>query len=186
MKWYEAPLCMWPKKNRDSQRQKVYDAENLYQQIYPSRTFKSLEEIHQWIVKISNRKWFQKRFLYFKINIRNLKIHKGRVDGRAYWRVRDGNVVLPKWAWNEIVVLHELAHGLNINAKPHHGNRFCRVFLCLVKHVIGQKEAKYLRRCFRFKKAKFSMSKQFNHRRMPVELMEYQRTAKEKKNGYTK
>jgi putative metallohydrolase (TIGR04338 family) len=134
-------------RDRDNQRQRLYDAEGVISG-YTSNTAKklldrgptvrttgsvSIEACQAYVDHVTSRAWFQRRW-----GKRSRKVgHK--VSGKATWDGRD--ISLPPWSRSEDVILHELAHSLAPGGAAAHGPEFAGILLCLVEHMCG-KEAK--------------------------------------------
>lgn len=130
---------------RDTQRQKVYDAEDVLAVAprsaaarrlldggskVPSTGAVSIEACQAYVDWLTDQAWFQRRWGRRKLLVRH-KVHGNATGGY-------GRVTLPPWARTEHVILHEVAHGLL--PKPHawHGPEYVGIFLTLVRHTLGE------------------------------------------------
>jgi putative metallohydrolase (TIGR04338 family) len=157
VEWYELPLSRWLEKStveedmfsfRDSTRNKFYKTQTkfinaLKDSSYGLRIFNSVEEMQEYADKILNSAWVRnKRFPgcrgYFKIVHRESKfcwIHYGC-----------GEIYMAKWGWNEVILLHELAHAmLEGFFGPFHGRLFARLLAELIGWRLGPAEKKLLK-----------------------------------------
>lgn len=166
---------------RDSQRQKVYDAEYSLRDSMSVRKFKDVADAQKFIDRIERSSWFAKTFP-------NVKRHvKVVYKGGSRWALGGfGKIELPRqgwyWAGNSIVVLHELAHNLTpdavglgmcqgigdsrcgwhntpntheITARPAaHGPEFTRIFLDLVRRFVGKEVYEELKTQYRARRVK--------------------------------
>jgi len=162
LKWYKVPNKEWPDARfmRDSQRSKVYGAEDALVRAYKDERLETTDEIYNWVAKLSSRKWFKKRFPMF--NIERFVVKSGRGRRTAYGG--HTHIAMPKWSRNKMIILHELAHCLNVtghDSRYHvaHGRRYCRIYLSLVKHAMGTDRARELRQRFKQYKVKYSLGR---------------------------
>ena len=143
---------------RDSQRQRLYDAENEFRKLISYESFKDIEETRKFIEKVWNSKFTRK---HFPIVTRHPCPYVA--DGRGTTWARGGlrRINLPAgWARNKIVALHELSHSVTIhNNIPIHGREFAAAMLLLLNHFIGKKESKLLKQVFRKRGVKFRPKK---------------------------
>ena len=148
------------KRKRDSQRGKVYAAEGKHSRWDdPGDRFASLRDVHEWLNKLTNERWFRNRWPRDAALVANGKpMHRWLIkDGRGTRYARGGfqRMNLPVWARRKIVILHEMAHGLCGNYVAAHGREFCRTFLELVRYAMGRPAADELKRLFREHGAKW-------------------------------
>jgi len=156
-KWYELPHKRWVEKDSkgwqvwtDSQRQKLYDAENrLRNRIKKTGLyveFGSLAEAQEYADKFLSSAWVVQRF--------------GKQEPiTVFWRGGHtctankalNRIKLTKGGMNEVVLLHELCHITHpYGTGVAHGRYFARSFLEAIDHKLG-KEAKRLCGSFTFK-----------------------------------
>ena len=119
---------------RDQQRSKVYDWEQKTFGVRDEKsTLKQCEEMARHIQTAYGKKW------------RRLEIKCGAGFRRAV--AYPNAIYLPKWARNEIVVLHEMAHWILVNdgvGCDHHGPKFMRLFIELIAWAIGLPKSEIL------------------------------------------
>jgi putative metallohydrolase (TIGR04338 family) len=141
---------------RDTQRAKVYRAENAAGR---GKEFETVPEIEAYLTRCFSHRWFHRHYP----EITEFRVRDGRrrrnAGGRGYMRVGGGvcQLTMPKWSRCELVVLHELAHGItdivtdyrNAKGVAPHGWEFCEIFLDLVRHYMGAAAGERLRRSFR-------------------------------------
>ena len=125
------------RRTRDNQRSKVYKADNVLKQY--SEPLPSVADVEQYVRKVWDRKVLQKAFPNALGRLWALPYVK---DGRRNRTAKGCSlyIVIPRWARNSAVVLHELAHV--ITSREHqgvaaHGPEYCRVFLRLVQSMMG-------------------------------------------------
>ena len=140
------------KYSRDSDRSKVYNSEFKYERTYgQGKEFKNLAEAQKYCNKILASATWKK--ISKKTNIA-LNICKGhKLAGRAWGSNIDLNI---QYGMNQCVLLHEMAHSAG---NMHHDTQFRIDLLKLVSRFIGKEQATYLKKCFKEKKLKLSISK---------------------------
>jgi len=157
--WYELPPKRWRnnpecRSFRDSQKQKLYDAETITRRLMEKQnlnpSFSSIEEIQKFIDKLISSAWFKKRFGDNVV----CKVINARENQRTAY-ARFHNISLPHWAWNKVVVLHELSHIVSRHYEGSHGRFFARAFLEIVRHVLGQEAAWILKKYYKKGKVKY-------------------------------
>ena len=125
---------------RDKQRKKVYRAEwELGLQI---GFFRSLRSTLKWAREVVQSDWW-------KINVGREVEFVLPKSNRRNAMCRFGKVCLPdsRWAWNKLVVLHELAHFI-AGSLAKHNERFCGIMLELVEEFLGLRWAVELRKAY--------------------------------------
>lgn len=170
-------------KVRDSQRSKVYEAERaafrslgFFTEAYPS-----LSLCHEKISKWMDEAWFKRRF--GEGHALTLRGGRGKARGGLREIVR-GEVIkvvsikLPPWARNSFVMLHELAHACTMlrheTALRHenvaaHGPEYCKIYLELVAHYLGQEYAEKLECQFRVHNVRYRTRKQVKRKPLTAE-----------------
>lgn len=127
---------------KDSQRQKVYDAEHFLQDV--SHRFESLDEMQRYADNFIRSKWFRKRYW-----IKTITIKSGAGFRKATcYGTYNAVLYMPVWSRTEAVLLHEIAHAA-APASEMHGREFARIFVELVGHKMGQGAASRLKDSFR-------------------------------------
>lgn len=172
--WYELPETRWRNNSkryweRDSQRQKLYDAEQHakwkivegYAGNEINREFNSLEEIQTFVNMFTRTKWFIERFDWrgkdnpepedCDIIIKD-KPKGGGADAH-YW---SRTIRISSASMHMLVVLHEIAHIVKKRgAGSAHGRYFARTMLDMVECVIGKKSARILKEAFKKYRVKY-------------------------------
>lgn len=139
-----------PDRARDTQRQKVYNAQSVLIEkdltsVIGARILHSAPKVKStgnvtitacqaYVDNIAGRAWFQRRWGTRRFTM----LHK--VHGQANYG-GDGRITLPPWARNEVIILHEMAHSLIPADAAWHGPEFASILLFLVERVLG-KDAK--------------------------------------------
>ncbi|ONM46650.1 TIGR04338 family metallohydrolase [Nocardia donostiensis] len=156
---------------RDSQRAKVYDAEQLVRGAFDradafghrtvevhgsqltlpvERRFASVESVAVYCRKVLALRWVAARWERAAVPV----IVRARAGTTAaHYEATDGVLAVPlytggtAWALRELVVLHELAHHLDPDSGEHaaHGPEFCTRYVDLVEGVIGPEAGLLLR-----------------------------------------
>jgi putative metallohydrolase (TIGR04338 family) len=144
---------------RDSQRSKVYKAQN---QINEGNRLETIPEIQNWVDKITASRWWKSRYPWIK----RIKILPGRgcrnakaING-VYPEERrqgfDAVIKLPCWARTELTILHEVTHiAVDPPLDGGHGREFCRNYLGMVGRWMSQQAQQELRQAFRANKVKW-------------------------------
>jgi putative metallohydrolase (TIGR04338 family) len=132
---------------RDSQRQRVYNAENTQPR---GRAMPTVPEMQRYVDRITSTQWWQRRYPRAATAIQVRPGH-GRRHACAY---SSGEAIaMPRSLRSEMVVLHELAHSANMRQAPgayaDHGWEFVVIYLDLVHHFMGRAAADGLRAAFK-------------------------------------
>lgn len=133
---------------RDTQRARVYRADNALNGIAPK-----LPEVHDVEVFVK-RVWASRRVAAaypgaFKSGPPSV------ADGRGARHARGGvsRIVIPRWARNAGVVIHELSHTItrrHFGGQPAaHGWEFCQVYLDLTLYMLGREAHDALKAAFK-------------------------------------
>jgi len=132
---------------RDSQRSKVYDAEDEYRTSIVGEGYREIWEIQRWVNEIVKSQWWTTLYP----GIIAVKVKDGRRRRSAcggYNGNGTGEIKLPRGFRYKVVILHELAHVvtqyLDLTA-AWHGEVFVGRFLDLVDRWIGKLEGLALR-----------------------------------------
>jgi len=154
-------LVMWFARKRDSQRQKVYDSEVIFNtktkenflEIYEKAIKKmTLDEIEEYCLKLIDLKWFQKRWPQVKGV--NLGDGRSRRSACAVLNGKEAKMTFPVYTRYKIMVLHELSHACDMSNAGWHGRPFCRIYLELIRHELGDAAWRVMKECFKQKKVK--------------------------------
>ncbi len=149
---------------RDSQKQKVYRSERESLDKIPNQ--EKNEKIGFWEAyckKLIQSAWFVKRWP----NCRTILIKDGRGRRIACASVgyNGGTLKLPKWARQEWVVLHEVAHVITTKTVASHGQEFCANMLELVGHCMGDEAERSLKESFDKNNVKWRKKKEISPER---------------------
>lgn len=139
---------------RDSQRQKVYDAERKAfegEQI----DLPEVSDMERFVAHVCGLKRVRQAFPCL---MRHVVIGDGRARRRA-----GGNyygIFMPRWSRKRWVVLHELSHTIvqrqhGVRGTAGHGWEFASVYLTLVRHVLGVPAHARLKAQFRAHRVRF-------------------------------
>jgi len=131
---------------RDSQRERVYDAEDVL--VDRGKLFLTVGEIEDYLANVIDSTWFKNRFPW--IVYADVRDGRGRSSACGY-RTDVGIAVLkfPRWSRWELFILHELSHAIT-KIRPHsgHGRWFCSVYLALIRRFMGHVVYADLRQAF--------------------------------------
>ncbi|MEU8895371.1 TIGR04338 family metallohydrolase [Nocardia sp. NPDC048505] len=154
---------------RDSQRARVYDAEQLVRGVFDradrfggrtvdlygsqitlpiERRFASVASVQAYADKVLALNWVRAQWDRASVPVR-VRSRAGATA--AHYEAAGAVLAVPlhtggtAWALRELVVLHELAHHLGTPGEAAHGPEFCSRYLELVDGVIGPEAALILR-----------------------------------------
>ena len=152
---------MWIRRKRDSQKQTVYDAEGICkirvrEQFPDVYSIMSLEEIEAYCQKLINSVWFQRRWP----QVKGTKLGDGgrRKSASGGLSGRDARMKFPKHTRYKVMILHELSHACDLSHSGWHGRPFCRIFLELLRHELGDEVWKTMKECFKEKRVKVKVA----------------------------
>jgi putative metallohydrolase (TIGR04338 family) len=154
---------------RDSQRQRVYDAETVWRQtVGTGEPLPTVPDVERFVRRVLTAKRVLRRWPFMQGH--SVEVHSG-AGCRSAIAEGDWRIKIPLWARNEAVVLHELAHvihkrgmyehitrqyGMRPPTKEEdplwhqgHGYQFCRIFLDLVLLYMGKPAADQLKAAFK-------------------------------------
>jgi putative metallohydrolase (TIGR04338 family) len=129
---------------RDSQRQKLYNAEG--EAIHASKNrinFVTVGEIQRYVDKIVSSKWWKGRFDIKKIDVTDGRRRRSAAGIRHIDET--GTIKMPKFARNNWLTLHEMAHCVS---HDDHGRGYAKNYLLLVKRFIGDDDYRLLKEAF--------------------------------------
>ena len=150
---------------RDSQRQRVYDAEQVWHDEYWTGTppqFKEVQEARQYLLDVLAHPEVRRRFggaaEYVRDSLKVAPLGR-RVDAGGEALVQICQIRLAEDSLYETIALHELAHLLAAaeTRKADHGREFANASLNLVEAVIGPDAARDLAERYRRRGAKYSL-----------------------------
>ena len=126
-------------RERDSQRKKVYRAEEVLKPY--AKPLKSVADVEDFIEDVWSRKRIQDAFP-FSVRNRSMPVVK---DGRGTRIARGGSshINIPLWARDTRVVIHEMTHSITVRISfvaPGHGWLFCQNLLIMTLHLMGHPE----------------------------------------------
>lgn len=136
-------------RERDTQRQRVYDAENAaginpWVQTIPNA------DLQAWVDSVLDRRAIRSRW-----GVRQVRVEL--THGRGAHAYGTHTIRASRAARNEYVLLHEIAHTLtHQRGYAGHGPEFCGVLLFLVKTVMGREAHAALLAQMRARKVKRS------------------------------
>lgn len=141
---------------RDSQRSKVYAAERAALAKFASPPFATHADAQGYVDRLLASAWWKRRWP----EVRKVKIKTGRGCYSS-----GGSITLNSWGLTqEYVILHELAHEIiwatiGHTKTPAHGRDFCRFYLELVGHKMGEADRKALKAAFQEGKVKHTKAR---------------------------
>lgn len=139
---------------RDTQRSRLYAAEMIVRR---GQEFTSVAEMQQYVDTVVARRWFRSRW-----GSRSVEVRDGRGFRRAtcYPRGDSAVVYMPRRSRCQLVLLHEIAHAVQPPGTAWHGPEFCRIYLALVRHFMGQAEGTLLLAAYRAKRVRYRVARQ--------------------------
>jgi len=142
------------KKETRDQAGKLYSAEAIA--FKKNSEDMTIAQCQKFVSKVMNRSYVKRNYEWL---YKEIKVLDGRGRQSACATYRDGRYVicLPKWARNEFVILHEIAHHLTKNmteGKYTHNSYFATCLLDLVRNVMGREDALTLQAAYNFKGVK--------------------------------
>jgi len=146
---------------RDTQRQKVYDAENVLSpggMVYDfswrnrdgvkldRKDAMTLDECQAFVDAMIRTRWWRNRFR----DIRAIWVRDGRGRRRAagFRGIGRGHIKLPRWSRTPHIILHEVAHVVTPE-RPAHGREYARNLLDLVVRFLGPDAGRKLRAAYK-------------------------------------
>jgi putative metallohydrolase (TIGR04338 family) len=133
----------------DKQTEPLYEAENsVFSFRDPRNYLGTVPAVERFLDHVVSSAWFLDRWPVMEGA--EVKLRDGRGSQSAW--ASPSAISLPRWARRKLVVLHELAHVVTWQCygkdRPAHGRTFARVYLRLVRRVLGQEAARELRWAF--------------------------------------
>ena len=133
---------------RDTQRSKVYAAENKALKPFAVR-IETVPEIERYVERVRKRATLARR--YGPELARPIRVGDGRMRRRAGGDA--AGIYMPRWSRTQWIVLHELAHTISIRKHGRsniagHGREYCAVYIDLVRYMIGKEAADALKASF--------------------------------------
>ena len=143
---------------RDSQRQRLYDAEN---DCFGRSSYYvgDLGECREFVNKVWTSSWTTKHYRIVAVTFPP-DVTDGRGARRAYGSRR--RISLPLWTRSKWIILHEIAHGLMIGFVAAHGREFAACYLALVQHFLGKDDAELLKMSFKQYHVKYRPKKKLS------------------------
>ncbi len=142
-------------RERDSQRKKVYRAEEVLKPY--AKPLKSVADVEDFIEDVWSRKRIQDAFP-FSVRNRSMPVVK---DGRGTRIARGGSshINIPLWARDTRVVIHEMTHTITVRISydaPGHGWLFCQNLLIMTLHLMGRKAHDELKASFKQHRVRYT------------------------------
>jgi putative metallohydrolase (TIGR04338 family) len=135
----------------DYQRKKVYDSEEIFERIQKHKKWKTMKGCQDYVDNLINSRWFRNRW-----GKRNIVLEAGsRKSKNALAYINEQKIVLPKWAREEVTILHEVAHCLMPNSISDHSKEFCETLLKLIEYKLGKKARDRLKTIYLINKVKY-------------------------------
>ena len=136
------------KRPRDSQRSKVYAAENaVFPRIHvPEPALREIAACQRWVDTVCAAPWFRRRWGLRDIRVTN---NRGKGGSRASGSIMHMGVIHR----NPAVLCHELAHCL-APRDARHNPLYTRTYLELVRFVIGRETYEALKAAFKAHRVK--------------------------------
>jgi putative metallohydrolase (TIGR04338 family) len=138
---------------RDTQRQKLYDAEGLA--FGEAEAEMTLDECQALVDKVLASKVIQRKYRRAQYQL-TVTDGRSRRSGGYFAGWDDSTIALPRWARQKWVVLHETAHHLAHGPDAAgHGWQFAACYLYLVRVYMGKGQEQALMAAFKAKRVRF-------------------------------
>ena len=159
------------KRETRDQAGKLYSAESMaFKKMSQDMT---IDECQKFVKKVIARSYVTRNYEWKHGNILVLD-GRGRRSACATYRYGRYVICLPKWARNEFVILHEIAHHLTMGEREYaHDSYFATCLLDLVRNVLGREDALTLQAAFHFKSVKVRGKNGAVKARCPKERIEW-------------
>lgn len=116
---------------RDTMCKRVYEAEDALSECWHQPM--EWPAVEEFVAKVNRSRWVRARWSQQVVPVAE---RRTRVSATAW---SDGRIVLPPFAWNRLIVLHEVAHVFTWHSQyAARGPEFCGIYLVLVDHFIGR------------------------------------------------
>lgn len=141
---------------RDTQRQRVYDAENAALSSIDPRADLSLRDMQNLVDR-----WCADRVVrrHYRRAVRPLLVTDGRGRRTACYHPTlygPDELRMPRWSRSRRVLLHEFAHALTFSySRADHGWEFCACYLMLVRRFLGREAEATLMREFKARRVRY-------------------------------
>lgn len=120
----------------DTQRERLYLAERELPE-FDALDFENLAEVKRFVARFIKRKAWTSR-----TQVERIMVHSSsRTWAKGYHIGYTGELDLPKWAWNKLIIAHELAHVMTpplYGRRAIHSREFAGTYLYLVGKICGQ------------------------------------------------
>jgi hypothetical protein len=132
---------------RDSQRSKLYAAEAIF---HSAPDFKTVDQCQAYVDSVMASRWVRARWQQ-RIVVKDGRGHVNATGGTS------GQLQLPLWSRQRLVILHEMAHVLTPYRYAAHGPEYAGVLLSLVHHVLGAETAAKLRASYKEHRVRYNL-----------------------------
>lgn len=136
---------------RDSQRKRVYDAEHAFEEVNGAgKILLSIDECQDCINKTLKCEYWRTHYPYIK-SVKAVLSKGKHAMSTFFW----GLIELPPHFFNELTILHELAHHVVPRPHAHHGPLWCAVYVDLVREFLDKELAANLVKAFQDGRVRF-------------------------------
>lgn len=146
------------KLRKDSQRQRVYDAEQGMFRDMHGKYLGDIFECQQFVNRVTRRVYVQKKYQAPHIIVKGVpqKTTKAHAVSGYFLApaIEVGTGQMAAWSRTDAVMLHEIAHHLT-GVKRGHDWKFAAIFLDLVRNVMGKEAHACLKAKFKEKKVRY-------------------------------
>jgi putative metallohydrolase (TIGR04338 family) len=147
---------------RDTQRKRVYTAEHVLERF--KKPLPTVADVERFVAKVHDAHTVKTNYTNGVALMTHVKDGRGCRSARS----RGGVIVIPLWARNDWVVLHELAHELTsrsiayrgMGLRAAHGWQFCSTYLDLVLWFMGREAHDALKASFKAHRVRFNKPRQ--------------------------
>lgn len=108
---------------------------------YAQMRFADIQQARGFLEAVLGDPWFKRNF---RIPGPKVVLRARRVQSAAISYDGSNRILLPKWAWTDWCVLHELSHLIERHEVTHHGPLFRRTYTQLVRRYMNPLAAREL------------------------------------------
>lgn len=139
---------------RDSQRQKVFDAEDALVIRLPSVRLDCFSLVCDYAKAVTGTRWWKEHY-----SKKQVYMKQPRSDSCTSLALEDGGIRIAKCHYEKVTILHELCHLVIPWQYASHGREFCKTMLDMVGRFISPEAKQMLREEYRKHSVKWCAKK---------------------------
>lgn len=164
---------------RDSQKKKLYASEDKVDAKTPD--LESMLYVKLFADKVVGSAYYRKHYGHMTVDVRDGRRRRSACASGGY--NGHGIIRMPRWSRSKMIVLHELSHlAVAYNHKDvgvtWHGREFARIYLDLVRHVLGDAKAEELKASFKAHGVKYKPKRAGGNRKGNADALRKWREAR--------